>query len=175
MRNNLLFLCVLLSTGSCRDEKLAASVEIEISRAYYYNNQLSCDSLPNFSQLSQGVCCLHLANKNFDKITVVENDSLCNQSMVSPDATYQFLKDSTENWISYSPYCIFNSIRRITINKNQGHRFFLMNIGLEEGSKYRILNTYRFFADSAGYKKEITLEVFSDDLSYSIITAPGQM
>jgi len=50
-----------------------------------------------------------------------------------------------------------------------------MNIGLEEGSKYRILNTYRFFADSAGYKKEITLEVFSDDLSYSIITAPGQM
>lgn len=50
-----------------------------------------------------------------------------------------------------------------------------MNIGLEEGIKYRILNTYRFFADSAGYKKEITLEVFSDDLSYSIITAPGQM
>ena len=170
-----MFLCVVLSAGSCRDEKLVAAVEIEISRAYYYNNQLLCDSLPNFSQLSQRVCCLQITNKHFDKITIVENDSLCNQSIVSPDATCQFLKDSTENWISYSPYCIFNSVRRVTINKNQSHTFFLMNIGLKEGSEYRNLNIYRFFADSAGYKKEITLEVFSDDLSYSIITAPGQM
>jgi len=89
-----------------------------------------------------------------------------NKSIVSPNAVKHIPNDSIDKWTYGIPTY---DIRKINIlNKNQTHVFFILNSLPRKEENNRYLNIYNFLADSSGYEKIITIEIFSDDLSYDI-------
>lgn len=82
MKYKILFLCIPLWTNICWNKKIIEPIELEISRSYYNSGQYSCDSITSNSELSSSICCMHITNNCFDKISIIENDTITNNFFI---------------------------------------------------------------------------------------------
>lgn len=109
------------------------------------------------------LCFFTVARNGYDALTVTENTALDNGHYgLAPSLVATLLKSDTSRILSVEAP-LLSAAHDISVRAERPYKGFLLVRYAERESPYLYRNTYLFTADSAGYRKEIVLEVVSGE------------